>query len=173
MYFHLLVVFIALALSPTYTRHAVTLRALTTYNIDHTTMADAWISIRHHDKRCSPVKRRGGARDGLQSLAAASREPPPPGSPIDLHNISSSTDNLLDTFLQGSHIPHSQCTPVHLDHANKVKVALKPRVLAPIPSGSKHFTHHRTHQHCLARATMAPPQLIAKLFAAANMIKTK
>ena len=89
-------------------------------------MTDAWIPIRQHDRGRNPANRGGGGRGGRQAQAAADRGPPI-ASRISLqHNIPSSTDNLLDAFLQVSPTAHTQRTTVDLAHAKFVKVALKP-----------------------------------------------
>ena len=153
--FRLLAAFLALTLFSTYTTLAVTSRTPIKQTINSTTRADALISTRQHGRGRNPANREGGGRGGRQALAAASRGPPPLGSPIEScisvhHNIPSPTDNLLDTFLQVSLTTHTHRTTVDVAHAKKITVASKPRVLAPKPRsnpwyGSKNSTHPNIH----------------------------
>ncbi len=83
--FHLLVAFIALALSLAYTTHAVASRTLITHGISYTTMDDAWSPIHQHGRGRKSASRGGGGGGGRQAPAAAGRGPPPPGSPVASH----------------------------------------------------------------------------------------
>jgi hypothetical protein len=147
--FRLLEAFLILPLLSDYAT-SVTTRTFSKRNINTTTMADTWIPIRKHGKGQNPGNRGGGRRGGRLAPAAACREPPPPGSPIASrisvqHHVPSPTDNLLDKFLQVSPTTHTRRTTVDLAHAKKVKVALKPRVLAPRHLRSQNSTHHNIH----------------------------
>jgi hypothetical protein len=129
-YFHLLVAFIALALSLAYTTHAVASRTLITHGISYTTMDDAWNPSHQHGRGRKSASRGGGGRGGRQAPAAAGRGPPPPGSPVASHisvqhNIPSFTDNLLDKFLRVRPIAHTEYTTVDLAHAKKSQSGLK------------------------------------------------
>ena len=101
--FRLLASLLALTLFSAYTKDAVTSRTSIKRIINSTAISDALIPTCQHGNGRNPANRGGGGRDGRQAPAAASRGPPPPGSPIASriliqHNIPA-TDNLLDTFL--------------------------------------------------------------------------
>jgi hypothetical protein len=123
----LLATFLALTLFSAYTAPPET---SIKHNINNTTMDDARIPCRQYGRRRSPASRGEVAQSGRQAPATASRGPPPPGSPFVSHffvkhNIPSSIDDLLDTYLQVSPVAHTQHTTVDLAQAKKVKVALK------------------------------------------------
>ncbi len=166
---------LALAQLSVYTKTTDTSRIPIKHISNITIMSDAWIPI-HYQGKGRNLANRGGGRGGRHAPAVAGRGPPPPGSPIASrismeHNIPSSIDDLLDTFLHLSPTTHTKCTTGDLAHAKKVKVALKPRVLAPKPSRSQKCTHHNIHERHLARATLTLPQYIAKRITAPNTIK--
>ena len=102
-------------------------------------MADEWIPIRNRGRG-----RGFRGRGGRQAPVVAGQGVPSGGSPIaarlSVQQGLIVQDNSFDTLIQVSYNHAHHNITVDLAHVKKVEVALKPRVPAPRPEWSPHFT---------------------------------
>ena len=121
-------------------------------------MAGKWIPIRIRGRgRGNPAMGNRGGRGGRQASTVAGRGHPVGGSPIatrlSIQQGVPSMDDNLDIVLTVKLNTTSHCITVDLTNVEKVEVASKSRVLAPISWRSKKITHHIIHRRRLARAS--------------------